>query len=160
MRRLIVYAAIAAAMLSVGGARAYFTAQAEVKDSVITAGTVRLSVEPTSAPLAIDPLAPGETVTRVVEVTNTGKLSFEAVTTAARKAGFTSLWNALTCRAVSDGVVLYDGALAAMRTAPLRVEPGGRARIEYHIGLPTTAGNDLQGDYVRASLYVDAEQSR
>ncbi|MDY0341766.1 MAG: TasA family protein [Coriobacteriia bacterium] len=160
MKRLLTYAVIAATMLSIGGARAYFTAQTEVKDNMITAGTLEMSVEPTSSALSIDGLAPGKTVSRTIEVSNKGALDCEAVTTAAKKAGITDLWTALQCRAVSDGVELYSGPLCEMKTAPLNVEAGGAVRITYAIGLPSAAGNDLQGDYVRASVYIDAEQLR
>lgn len=159
MKRLLVYAGIIAAVLSVGGARAYFTAQTEVKDSIITAGTVAISAEPTSAPLTVDALAPGETSTKSLEVRNTGSLPFDAVTTAAKKAGITDFWSALTCRATCGGVELYSGPLASMRTAAVRVAPGESSTITYAITLPADAGNDLQGDYVKASVYIDAEQT-
>jgi len=160
MRRLLTYAALVAAVLSIGGARAYFTAQTEVKDNVITAGTVEVSVEPTSSALTIDGLAPGATVTKTIEVRNSGTLGCEAVTSAAKKAGITDFWSALQCRATHDGVELYSGPLSAMRTAPIPLPSGGTARITYAVSLPAEAGNDLQGDYVRASVYVDAEQVR
>lgn len=159
MRRVLVAAVLVAAALSIGGARAYFTAQAEVKDNVITAGTVAVSVEPTAAALSIDPLAPGESVVREMVVSNTGALALDAVTTAAKKAGYTDLWNALTCVASVDGVVVYEGPLASMATRPVRIAAGKEATVRYTIGIPASAGNDLQGDYVRASLYVDAQQA-
>jgi predicted ribosomally synthesized peptide with SipW-like signal peptide len=159
MKRVLVYAAIVAAMLSMGGARAYFTAQTEVKDSVITAGTVAISAEPTSAPLTIDALAPGQTVSRTIEVRNTGTLGCDAVTTAAKKAGITDFWNALQCRVTCGGIELYNGPLSAMRTEPVRVAAGGSAAITYAVTLPADAGDDLQGDYVKASVYIDAEQT-
>ena len=159
MKRLLVVAAMLAAIVSAGGARAYFTAQTEVKDNVVTAGSVAVSVEPTQAALTVSPVAPGEVVARTIEVKNTGVLAFDAVTTVAKKAGYTDLWNALTCRVTSDGKELYGGPLSAMRTAPLRVAPGQTAQVVYEIGLPASAGNDLQNEYVRASLYVDVEQA-
>ncbi|MRS13069.1 MAG: hypothetical protein EG823_08370 [Actinobacteria bacterium] len=160
MKRLFVYATLVAAVLSVGGARAYFTAQTEVKDSIITAGTVAVSSEPTSAALTIDALAPGETITRTIEVRNTGTLGFDAITTAAKKAGITDFWNALQVRATCGGVELYSGPLSAMRTTPIRVDRGGAVTVSYAISLPADAGNDLQGDYVKVSVYIDAEQAR
>ena len=160
MKRVLTYAAVVAAVLSIGGARAYFTAQTEVKDNTITAGTLQVSVEPTSSALMIDGLAPGETVSKTVEITNTGSIGCEAVTSAAKKAGITDFWTALQCRAVSNGVELYSGPLSTLKTDPIRVDAGRSATITYSVGLPTTAGNDLQGDYVRASVYVDAEQLR
>jgi predicted ribosomally synthesized peptide with SipW-like signal peptide len=160
MKRLLICACVAAAVFAIGGARAYFTAQTEVKDNVITAGTLAFSVEPTAAALSIDPLAPGQTVERTVEIRNTGVLTCDASTTAAKKAGYTDLWSALRCRVLCEGQLLYDGPLAALKTEAVRIAPGLAARLDYAISLPIDAGNDLQGDYVRASLYVDAEQAR
>lgn len=159
MKRMLLYATLVATVLSIGGARAYFTAQTEVKDSVITAGTVAVSVEPTSAALAIDSLAPGETISRTIEVRNTGTLPFDAVSTAAKKAGITDLWNALQVRVVAGGEELYAGSLSAMRTAPIRIPTAGAARVTYSVTLPADADNSLQGDYVKASVYIDAEQA-
>ena len=160
MKRVIVFAAIVAGVLAVGGARAYFTAQTEVKDNFITAGTLAISVEPTAAALSIDPIAPGQTVERPLEVRNAGVLACDAVTSAVKKAGYTDLWSALSCRVTCDGDSLYEGPLSGLRTTPVRIAPGRSVRLTYAIGLPADADNDLQGDYVKASLYVDAEQSR
>lgn len=159
MKRVLICAAVVAAALSVGGARAYFTAQTEVKDSVITAGTVEISTEPTTAPLTIEALAPGETVSRTIEVRNTGMLGVDTVTTVAKKAGITDFWNSLQCRVTCGGTELYAGPLAMMRTSPVRIGAGGSAVLTYAISLPADAGNDLQGDYVKASVYIDAEQT-
>jgi len=160
MKRMLVIASVIAAVLAIGGARAYFTAQTEVKDNTITAGSVSMSVEPTSAALSINPVAPGETVVRSVDINNTGALALDITTTAAKKAGYTDLWNALQCRVTHEGVELYAGPLSAMRTLPVRIAPDQKAILRYAVSLPADAGNDLQGDYVRASLYVDAEQAR
>ncbi len=46
-----------------------------------------------------------------------------------------------------------------MRTVPVRVGAGGSAALTYAVTLPADAGNDLQGDYVKASVYIDAEQT-
>jgi predicted ribosomally synthesized peptide with SipW-like signal peptide len=159
MNRLLVFALIVAAVLSVGGARAYFTAQTEIKDNIITAGTVEASVEPTAGALSVPSLAPGQVATRTVRVTNIGVLPVNAVTTMAKKAGYTAFWSALQCTATCDGVVLYTGPVSAMQTAPVRIEPGQSALLEYSLSLPADVGNDLQGDYARASLYIDAEQA-
>ncbi len=158
MRRMLLYAAIVAAALSVGGARAYFTAQTEVKDSMITAGTVAVSVEPTSSPLTIETLAPGATVSKTITVRNTGSLALDAVATVAKKAGITELWSALQCRVTCDGVELYSGPLSVLRTTSVRIPRAGDVQLTFAITLPSEAGNSLQGDYVRASVYVDAEQ--
>jgi hypothetical protein len=139
-------------------AGAYFTSRAEVPESVIRAGSVKVSAEPTSAALSIDALAPGVAVTRPVVVVNDGNMPVSVVVTAAKKAGITDFYNALTCTATVDGANLYEGSLSALRTTPLTVPSGGRAQLQFAVGLPESVGNDLAGDYAKLSLYVDAEQ--
>ncbi|MDI6712723.1 MAG: TasA family protein [Anaerosomatales bacterium] len=160
MKRTIVMAACAvlAGLACLGGAGAFFTSRAEVPDNVIRAGTVAVSTEPTSAALTIDALAPGGMCERTVAVANTGTLPSTVVVTCAKKAGITDFYNALTCDVSVDGVPVYTGPLAELRTVPFEIAPGARARMTFAVGLPATAGNDLAGDYVKLSLYFDAEQ--
>ena len=72
----------ALAALAVGGAGAYFTAQVQVPNSVIRAGSVAISTQPTSAPLAIDALAPGTSAVRPMSVVNDGSLPSDIIVTA------------------------------------------------------------------------------
>lgn len=160
MYRKVLATAIGALLaLSIGAAGAYFTAQVQVPDSVIRGGVVEVSAEPTSAPLSIDALAPGATATRPMTVLNSGTLSEDIVVSASKKAGITEFYEALTCRVTCSGVELYSGPLATMRTAPLRLAPGARGELRFEVGLPADAGNTLADDYVKLSLYVDAEQA-
>lgn len=160
-RRILLAIAMLAASACAGGAAAFFTAQADIPDNVITAGTVSVSAEPTSAALSVQALAPGETQWRSVTIVNDGTLPMDAVVTAAKKAGFTDLYSALSCRVVDEGgAVLYEGALASMRTTAVPLPPGARRQLEFGVGLPAETGNDLMGDYVKLTVYVDAEQAR
>jgi hypothetical protein len=159
MRRIIYLLLGVCLAASVGVAGAYFTARTEVPDSLIRGGEVAISAEPTSAALSIDALAPGATVERPLVVHNSGNLPVNVVVTGAKKAGITDFFNALTCRVTGpDGTLLYEGLLSAMRTAPVTLPAGARAQLQFGIGLPDTADNDLAGDYAKLSLYVDAEQ--
>ena len=160
MFRKIVFSVVGAALaMSIGAAGAYFTAQIQVPDSVIRAGTVAISTEPTSAPLSIDSLSPGGTSVRSLSVVNDGTLPVDVIVTAVKKAGITDFYDALTCRVSSAGTPLYEGPLSALKTAPLQLGAGNRGEFRFEVGLPDTAGNDLSGDYAKVSLYVDAEQS-
>lgn len=145
--------------LSIGAAGAYFTAQVQIPESIIRAGSVAISAEPTSSPLSIAALAPGTEVSRSLTVVNDGTMPVEAVISSSKKAGITAFWEALTCRATCDGKVLYDGPLSSMKTAPLAMGTQGRKEVRFLVGLPASAGNDLSKDYVKVSLYVDAEQA-
>lgn len=158
MRKIIWFGVGAMLALSLTVASAYFTGQAQVPDSVIKAGAVTVSAEPTSAALSIDALAPGSVQTRTVAVRNTGSLASDIVVTGAKKAGITDLYNALTCKVTKGEAVLFDGPLNALRTAPVTLAAGEQGVLRFAVGLPATAGNDLAQDYVRLTLYVDAEQ--
>jgi len=145
--------------LSVGAAGAYFAAQVQVADSVIRAGSVAISTVPTTAPLAIDALAPGTTAVRSLAVVNDGLLPSDLVVTSSKKAGITEFYDALSTRVSCAGTEVYSGQLSGLRTAPLRLAPGAQGDLRFEISLPATATNTLAGDYARVSLYVDAEQA-
>ena len=159
IRRLVATVAGAALALSIGAVGAYFTAQVQVPDSVIRAGAVAVSTEPTSAPLSIDALAPGTSAARPLTVLNSGSLPTDIIVTASKKAGITDFYESLQCTATCAGAELYRGPLKDLRTAPLRLAPGARSEMRFEVGLPAEAGNSFVEDYVKLSLYVDAEQA-
>jgi hypothetical protein len=158
MRKFLLLVAAGLATLSIGAAGAYFTGQAQVPENVIKAGSVAISTEPTSAALSIESLAPGTTATRSLSVLNDGDLPVTVVVTCAKKAGITDFYDALTCRVTAGGTALYEGPLSAMRTNALTLQAAARSEMQFAVGLPDTAGNDLAGDYAKLTLYVDAEQ--
>lgn len=144
--------------MTVGAAGAYFTAQVQVPDSIIRAGVVSLSTEPTSAPLSINALAPGTSYVRNMAVNNDGTLAADVIVTAVKKAGITEFYDSLTCTVTSGPTMLYGGPLSTLRTTPLRIPAGAKSGMGFEVGLPATAGNTVAGDYAKVSLYFDAEQ--
>ncbi len=160
MFRKALFATIgAAAAIAVGAAGAYFTAQIQVPDSMIRAGSVAISTVPTSAPLAIDALAPGTVAVRPMSIVNDGTLGSDVIVTAKKSAGITEFYDSLACTVTCGGTPLYAGALSELRTVPLRLAPGARGELRFEVGLPGDAGNALAEDYAKVSLYVDAEQA-
>ena len=147
------------AALAVGAASAYFTAQVQAPDSMIRAGSVSISTLPTSAPLAIDALAPGTSATRPMSVVNDGSLASDIIVTSKKSSGITDFYNSLNCTVTCGDTPLYTGAFSAMRTYPLRLAPGARGELRFEVGLPEDAGNSLASSYTKVSLYVDAEQA-
>ena len=158
-KRMLTTALGALLALSIGAAGAYFTAQIRGTRLVIKAGSVAISAEPTSAPLSIDALAPGGSVARSLSVVNDGTLPVDVVVSPSKTAGITAFYESLTCTVTSGSVPLYAGAFSQMKTQALRMSPGARGDFRFEIGLPTESGNDLSEDYVKVSLYVDAEQA-
>jgi hypothetical protein len=159
LRRILFSALGAMTAVAVGAAGAYFTAQVQVADSTIRAGSVAISTLPTTAPLAIDALAPGSAVTRSMAVVNDGSLPSDVVVTAKKISGITEFFSALTVRVTCGETELYNGPLSAMTTTPVRLATGARADLKFEIGLPAEASNTLATDYTKVSLYVDAEQA-
>lgn len=158
MKKLVLFVIACLAVLALGAAGAYFTGQAAVADNVVKAGTVAVSTEPTSAALSIDALAPGATASKTLTVINDGNLPSSIVVTAAKRAGTTAFWEALTCRVTADGVTLYDGPMTGLRTSPLGITPGARSQLQFAIGLPAAVGNEMAGTSAKFTVYIDAEQ--
>jgi len=158
-KKLLFSAVGALAALSIGAAGAYFTAQVQVANSVIQAGSIAISAVPTSAPLAINSLAPGESAIRPMAVVNDGSLPTDIVVTAKKIAGITEFYDTLGTHVTCDGVELYNGTLAGLKTTPLRLAPGARGDLRFEVSLPATATNTVASDYTKVSLYVDAEQA-
>jgi len=153
---LLVGLAVAACITTAG---AYFTGQTQVAENVIRAGTVAVSCEPTQSALSIDPLAPGVPNSQVMTVRNTGTLPQTVVVSGAKKLGITAFWEALHVRVMHEGDVAYEGPLSTMRTRPVEIGVGEQEVLTFIVELPADCDPDLAGDYVKLTLYVDAEQS-
>lgn len=159
MRRMVVLASAMALAGSIGFAGAFFTAQTSIPDNVIRAGTISVAAAPVSEAISVENLAPGQSQSRTLTLTNTGSLPVDVTVTESKKAGITEFYNALNCTASSGGKAIYDGALAGMATAPVRIDPGQTAELEFAVSIPAAGGNTLAGDYVRLTLYVDSTQT-
>lgn len=160
MKRIILLACAVGLVVSVGVAGAYFNAQRSIADNVIRAGTVSVSVEPTSSAVSIDTLAPGTAQVRSLRVTNDGTLPCTVSVTNARRAGITAFYNALECSVSSGGTEVYRGLLSQMKTEPVPLAPGESIVLDFAVLLPGGADNSHAGDYTRMTLYVDAQQQR
>lgn len=160
MRNALLLALAGLLALSVGTAGAYFTDQASVPDNVIRAGNVEVSTEPTASALSQEGIAPGVSYSKQLTVSNRGSLDADCVVTASKKAGYTDFYEALTCTVTHEDDEVYKGPLSTLRTAPVRVAAGSSAVVRFSYALPPEADNGLAGDYVKLTLYVDAEQTR
>jgi len=158
MKRIVALIAGLVFALGVSTASAYFTEQVSIADNVITVGYVEMSVEPTASAMSADALAPGTSFTRVLSVSNDGDLPVGVVVTGAKKAGFTAVYDALECAVSHEGVEVYSGPLSTLRTDVVPIVAGTKGDFEFTVSLPSDAEDSLQGDYVKMTLYVDAEQ--
>lgn len=160
MKRIILLICVALCASGVGFAGAYFTAQQLVPDNVIRAGNVAVAATPASEAISMENLAPGVAQQRTLTVTNTGSLPAGIHFTGARRAGITAFYNALECVVTSGEATLYDGPLSELASEPLLLAPGESSDVEFAVMVPASAPNSLANDYVRLTLYVNAEQAR
>lgn len=155
---------IGALMLGVvgGGTHAYLSDSATNAENVFRVGTVKVSLEPSASAFDVPALAPGSEATATLTVKNAGTLPYLFTVKARKTAGYTAVWDALSCSVLAeeDGSVLYSGALAGLGSAPRLVPAGSTCRLRVAVGLPATAGDTVAGDYCKVSFDVAAEQVR
>ena len=158
MKRVLFSVVGALLALTIGAAGAYFTAQATVSDSMIKGGSVAISTVPTTAPLSMDSLAPGQSQIRSLQVQNTGSLPADVSISAKKTSGITDFYDALGVRVTCGEAELYNGLLSDMSSTPVQLAPGARGDLQFEVSLPATATNTLANGYAKVALTVDAEQ--
>lgn len=103
------------------------------------------------AQLSVSGLAPGQSRSATIRVSNAGSGAASLVLAASSidrvSPGGAPLSSALNLRiASSGGAVLYSGILAGLRHLPLgRIEAGGTRALELTVSLPADVGNEVQG---------------
>lgn len=163
-QRTILLSVIALCVVTVfvvAGTYAYFTASTATTSNLFQTGTVVIGTEPTSAAFNVKNLAPGTTESATIRVRNTGNLDFNYRISAAKKKGYSAVYNALTIVITdpSDGAVLYNGPLSQLTAGPELLPAGRDQRLEFKVGLPAESGNELQDTYCSVDFTFDAEQS-
>ena len=156
----VLAAALLMAGIVGGGTHAYFTETATNADNIFRVGTLELSMDPTSTAFDVPSLAPGQQVSSTLGVRNTGTLPYTFTMSARKTAGYTDVYNALTCSVMSvdDSATLYSGTLAGLASAPRLVAAGATQDLRMSVGLPPDADGTLAGDYCKVSFDVAAEQ--
>lgn len=95
-------------------------------------------------------MAPGDSVTRTVNIYNSGNLAFRTYYLSTSSDGAaTALWsdatNGLQLRVRRGSAVLYDGPInVSSRDMQMALGPGGVDTLEITVSLPATAPNSMQ----------------
>jgi hypothetical protein len=162
-------------------ASALFTAQASVTNNTFTAGTLNLTVTPTSAALTFSNMAPGDAVTAPITVTNSGTLAMRYAMTSAStntdsknlaaqmtleiKSGVTTCTNAGFS---ASGTSVYSGTLSAAlfgnpatggHTGDRALAAAAAETLCFKASLPSDTGNAYQGATTTTTFTFDAEQT-
>lgn len=129
----------------VGGATfALFTDTTTNADNTFAAGTVDISAGAQTYTVAINNMAPGDSIPGSFVVKNEGSLK---------------LWYQVTSSAAG---ALFQGATPAVVVPPATewaaLDPGQSATISYNVSLPLAAGNEYQGVSGTLGFIVNAEQ--
>ena len=187
---LLAIAVLATVSLTTGAASlALFTDQETVDANAFTAGTVDLTVNPTTALITYAGMAPGDVVTAPLTVANAGTLDLRyAATSSATDADGLHLAAALvltvrsgvtTCTTAGftvDGTQLYTGILGSVSPAPAtklfgdsatgadagdrNLAASGSEVLCFQASLPLATGNGMQGAATTATFTFDAEQTK
>jgi spore coat-associated protein N len=168
---------ILASLVGLGGL-SVFTASTANDNNTFTTGSVDISTNPVTAFLTMSDMAPGDSVTAQLTVSNDGTLELRyAMTTSADNTDALDLRDALTLTirelgtdcATFDGAQLYTGTLAngaigdpaqgpdtGDRTLPASV--GNTEDLCFKVELPSSATGP-EGATTTATFTFDAEQT-
>jgi hypothetical protein len=165
--------------------QAVFTDQGSVGSNTFTAGNVDIATTPASAIVALSAMAPGDTTTGSVVVSNSGSLQLRyAVSSSATNADSKGLRDQLSLIVKTidvttpaspcdnfDGTQLYsgdlDGTTGALvgdpaqgsQTGDRTVNAGGSETLCFRVSLPSSTGNAYQSATTTATFTFDAEQT-
>jgi spore coat-associated protein N len=174
-----------AALVSVG-TLALFTDSQAVGGNAFTTGNVDISTAPTSALVTFSNMAPGDTVTDDIVVTNGGSLALRyAISSSATNADSKGLKDqlVLTVNTIDktlpatpcddfDGDQLYTGdlddgaggklvgdAASGFQAGDRNLAASRNETLCFRVNLPTTTGNAFQNATTTATFTFDAEQT-
>lgn len=135
-----------------------FTAQADPSNTgnVAQAGTVSITLSPTTAVITMSPMLPGDSATGVINVSNTGTVDCFYTLSAdwAAATGTTSrlatvLANKLNASVAVGATSLFTGKLVDLRDQPSPARAltlaTGNEDVSITLALPSGTGNIVQG---------------
>lgn len=164
--------------------QALFTDTADVTDNQFTAGTVDISTSPTTALVSYSNMAPGDSDTGALVVSNAGTLALRyAITATATNTDSKNFREELDlviktvdvdatdpCDAF-DGTQLYTGDLdgtagvvlgqvtSGSQSGDRTLAAGAAETLCFRASLPSTTGNTFQGATTTATFTFTAEQT-
>jgi hypothetical protein len=188
-RRLLVgllVVAVALAGLTTVVTGAFFTGTQSVTGNTFSTGTVKLGVSPSSAALTFSTMAPGDSVTAPLTVSNTGTLgqryavlsttdatdadflaaqlqmTIKSGVTTCTTAGFAATGSVLFGPGVlgsTTGTKVIGDAAQGAQAGDRSLAAGASEVLCAQVTLPTATGNAYQNAATTATLRFDAEQT-
>jgi len=151
---------IAVTAVMVGGASlAIFTDSASNTGNTFATGTVDIALSPASALVTHGNMAPGDSVSGDLTVTNSGSLELRyAMTTTGDDASTLDEQLECTIKDSSD-TVLYTGPLSGAQLGDRVLDSGDSEVLTFIVELPLDTDNDYQGQSCTVSFDFAAEQT-
>lgn len=170
-RRFAMIAVVAAAALTLGAIGAFtigaaFTASSSVGGQSVTTATVEIdaSTASNSTPINATQLLPGDSVSSIVNVSNTGTTDlYYTITATPDEDHNTALSNVLSVQ-ITVGSITETRTLSSWSAGVLQIATplpaGATDKAEIHVSLPSGASNSLQGRTSGFSIDIAAIQAR
>lgn len=165
---------------------AFFTDSQSVGANVFTTGSVDIGVTPATAAITMATMAPGDTVTAPLTVSNDGSLAqrysvlsttdatdanflaaqlqmtIKTGVTACTNAGFTATGTSVRAAGVlgsTAGTKVIGDPAAGAQTGDRTLAAGASEVLCIQVSLPSATGNSYQGKTTTATFRFDAEQT-
>ena len=150
------------------GAMALWTDTETSSANTFTAGTIDLALaNGTPLPFGVTAMAPGDSVTGTIDVTNSGTLEFRyAMTTTGD--GSSILDEQLDCEIKVGAVTLYSGKLSSAaigdpaqgaQAGDRTLVPTGSETLTFTVSMPIDTGDGYQGTTCSVDFVFAAEQT-
>ncbi|MGZ4134907.1 MAG: hypothetical protein ACXVC1_06205 [Tumebacillaceae bacterium] len=121
----------------------YFPLQSTRADQTVY--QINIATSPARGFLKATNLAPGDTVTSVLQVLNKGNLDFNYKISATRESGSNLLYNDLQITVADSDGLLYQGPMSGLQHVAIgTIAKGGKESLTVTAFLPKTVGNEAQ----------------
>jgi spore coat-associated protein N len=174
---ILLAGALGIAIGTIGSSAAYFSDERAVTDNELATGTLELNASPASAVIGLSNMAPGDTASGSLVLSNSGTLALRyAMTSTAGNADGKNLRDQLqlTVRTLGsgcgafDGSQLYSGATstaafgnpaAGAQGGDRMLAPGGSETLCLRATLPAGTGDAYQNAATSVTFTFSAEQT-
>lgn len=106
---------------------------------------INLSTDPSNRLFYINNLAPGDIISKTIQINNKGNTNSEVEISASRELGDQRLYDALELSIMKNGIIQFQGKLAELKNIKLgEVVSSSSETYELLVGLPLNEGNNVK----------------
>lgn len=164
MKRTLIYLVCILGVLGMGiglGTFAWFTSQASSENNVFETGDLIIGLSTSGSNdgfLTIDKLVPGQSISKTLDVRNSGDVVFKYKASVQKQDGDDNLFNKLQLTIKKGTTTIFDGSLKDLNMTIGNIDSGVTETLDFTATLPQDAGNEYQGKLATAKFIFDATQ--